>query len=371
VTLSVKHAFQSSKGDPADTTLVRPSNWNAEHTLTAAANKILGAITAGAVTEIDCTAAGRALLDDAAASNQRTTLGLGALATLATVGTSQIDADAVTYAKIQNVTHGKMLGRFTAAAGDTEEVVVLFGDCRLTKVSTNLVLSPYKGNRITINSLVETIPDAGVTLAAAGTADTLGYIYVFMNSTTMTLESSATAPAVQAGTGVYIKTGDATRTLVGMTRPTTGPAWTDSATQRFVRSWFNDRGIDFVNRFTADRTVSNTSYTEVNSEIRCEFLAWSGEVVSLNISGMMSNSTNNTLAASIGIDDANAENCVAGSNANAGTGFYSCATGVALSSLSEGYHYATLIGKSGSGTLTFQGGTAGNGATLYGSTRGI
>ena len=68
------------------------------------------------------TAAGAALLDDAAASNQRTTLGLGALATLATVGTSQIDADAVTYAKMQNVSAtSRVLGRKTPAAGDTEE----------------------------------------------------------------------------------------------------------------------------------------------------------------------------------------------------------------------------------------------------------
>ena len=29
--MSIKHAFQSAKADEADTTLVRPSNWNAEH----------------------------------------------------------------------------------------------------------------------------------------------------------------------------------------------------------------------------------------------------------------------------------------------------------------------------------------------------
>lgn len=49
-----------------------------------ATDKLLGRSTAGAgvVEEIACTAAGRALLDDAAASNQRTTLGLGDAATL-------------------------------------------------------------------------------------------------------------------------------------------------------------------------------------------------------------------------------------------------------------------------------------------------
>jgi hypothetical protein len=54
-----------------------------------ATDKLLGRSTAGAgvVEEITCTAAGRALLDDADAAAQRTTLGLGGAATL-NVGTT-------------------------------------------------------------------------------------------------------------------------------------------------------------------------------------------------------------------------------------------------------------------------------------------
>jgi hypothetical protein len=81
VTVSLKHAFTSNVADSGDATLVQPSNWNAEHNLTANANSLLGTVTAGSVTEITCTSAGRALLDDADASAQRTTLGLGSIAT--------------------------------------------------------------------------------------------------------------------------------------------------------------------------------------------------------------------------------------------------------------------------------------------------
>lgn len=47
MTVSLKHAFTSGKSDGGDATVVRPSNWNAEHTLTQATAKLLGRTTAG------------------------------------------------------------------------------------------------------------------------------------------------------------------------------------------------------------------------------------------------------------------------------------------------------------------------------------
>lgn len=48
MTLSITHTFQSAKADGVDLTLVQPSNWNDEHTITMATGKFLGRATAGA-----------------------------------------------------------------------------------------------------------------------------------------------------------------------------------------------------------------------------------------------------------------------------------------------------------------------------------
>lgn len=75
--ISLKHNKVSGVSDGGDASKVQPSNWNEEHNLTLATDKLLGRATAGtgAVEEITCTAAGRALLDDADAAAQLATLG--------------------------------------------------------------------------------------------------------------------------------------------------------------------------------------------------------------------------------------------------------------------------------------------------------
>lgn len=84
-----------------------------------ATDKILGRSSAGAgdVQEITCTAAGRALLDDASAAAQRTTLELGGLAVKSTVTNADVAANAaIDYTKLATVPANRILGNNTASA---------------------------------------------------------------------------------------------------------------------------------------------------------------------------------------------------------------------------------------------------------------
>lgn len=45
--ISLKHLFTSPKADGTDTTMVQPSNWNAEHVITMARFRLIGRTTAG------------------------------------------------------------------------------------------------------------------------------------------------------------------------------------------------------------------------------------------------------------------------------------------------------------------------------------
>lgn len=223
------------------------------------------------------------------------------------------------------------------------------GQCILSKVSTNLVLTPRDGNLLTVNGVANTVPDAGVSLAATGlTPGTLYYIYATATGGAINaLQASTTAPAISttAGNkGVKIKTGDDTRTLVGMARPITGPAWQDAAAQRFVRSYFNEPGVAITGAATTAAAGASTTYVEVATAARAEFLLWSGEIVDVSCLGTMTDSSGpNSMAANIGIDSASAVAQEVAMNNYATSARCGFNVSYAASGLAEGYHYATPL----------------------------
>lgn len=245
-------------------------------------------------------------------------------------------------------------GRITAAANGGGAAAV--GQCRLVKSGANVVLQPLNGNLLAINGANETVPSGGVSLAPTGlSTSTLYYIYAYMNTGTMTLEASTTVPVADTSTGVQIKTGDATRSLVGMVYVITGPAFADTATQRLVRSWFNRLPSGGSNTLTADRTTTSSTFTELGSEIRIQFVVWAGETVQATPNGIAINSVAaNVNVTTVGYDGV----AEVPESASIGTNGGALGPTFTKSNLTVGFHYATMMGRVSSGTGTWKGAPA-------------
>jgi hypothetical protein len=248
------------------------------------------------------------------------------------------------------------------------------GQCILTLSSSKLLLSPRGGNLIRLPDLPVRIQPEGASLAVTGlSTSTLYYIYATAAAGGVAIEASATAYAVDDETGLYVKSGDRTRRLVGMARTTSGGAFADSATQRFVRSFFHDPGYPLSNAFTANRTTTSSSFVEINTEIRIEALVWSGETWTLSADGEIGNTLNGSdVYTCLAIDGTTAEDTSNHWIATSNAAYVGMTLTLLKSGLSEGYHYATLIGKrtTGAGTSSWLGSsTAGERVALRGFLR--
>lgn len=220
------------------------------------------------------------------------------------------------------------------------------GNCRLTKSGANLLLIPFNGNQLTINGVIQVVPSAGVTLTPTGTPSTLYYIYAFMTGAVMTLENSTTAYATDVVTGMPIKAGDPTRTLVGMARPIAGPAWQDAANQRFVVSWFNKRSIECKNAMTSNIANSGAVYTEITAAgLRTEFLMWAGDTAPHTFTGFLTNNSSGAFAATNYALDGTLVDGTSQVIIGSTTSPYPIACVSNVGAAAEGYHYMTLFAR--------------------------
>lgn len=238
-------------------------------------------IPAGQIT--DASALGRALLTNATADEDLDDLGAGANGKLlfagATAATNRTNLGATA------------IGSNILTAADAPAVrdliglpLMPFGQCRVSKVGSDLVLQRFNGKYLFINGAFREIPAAGVSLAATGlTVNTVYNIYAFWTGSAIQLEASTTARATDATWGHQIKSGDATRSLVAKAFCGTGPAWlfdlnqagTSNSGLAGVINWYNRRRMTVFGGSIPNVAISSqVTNFEPNQNSRAYFLSW-------------------------------------------------------------------------------------------------
>lgn len=267
---------------------------------------------------------------------------------------------------IRNLYENGAAAADVAAAG----VVAAGPGCGLfSYVSANAVkFAPFNGNLINIAGTTYQIPSAAISggtssVLVDGVAgqnlavSTVYNAYVFNNAGTPAIDWSTTGHSTDttAGNiGVEIKTGDNSRSLIGKVRTNASGQFADAATQRFVRSWFNRQTAALIFALTSNTTSTSTSFAELTSLARLEFVSFANEIVSARFSGATSNSSTTANASSVGFNGATAEDggIYSDVSASAVQGF---SAQTVKTGLTEGYNYVTPVVRVDAGTGTWQG----------------
>jgi hypothetical protein len=250
------------------------------------------------------------------------------------------------------------------------------GQCRFQFTSSSVcTLVPFQGNLIGINGVNYVIPTAGVTIAPTGlTPGTLYYVYAWMNGTTMTLEASTTGHSRDTSTGIEIKTGDPTRTLVGMVQPTTGPVFQGAGSTIYVLSWFNRRPLRSIIPLSGVISTTASTLTEIDTSYRALFLSWASVNISASITGGMTSTAVSTVQCAGFINGAATTGTLdGGCIATIPTiGYYSTLSITAnISGTNDGQNYIALYGATAAGAVSILGsGSIGIRSTIQVITQG-
>ena len=252
----------------------------------------------------------------------------------------------------------------TAAPPSAPPAALIGG--RLQYVSaTGLSYLPFNGNQIVINGSIYTISSSGsgvvgltnISVFVEGVAgqslaaNTNYYVYAFNNAGTITADFSTTghSTSVAAGNaGTEIKTGNETRTLLGMIRTIAAGQFADSGAQRFVISWLNRRPklSRVISRAVFSGAANYAILTEFDASLRPGFLCWADDVPDLRCYTSGSTSALATWAVALRCDGADIAVPGASVVATSPSGGY--ALPITLSAhipgLAEGYHYGQLFG---------------------------
>jgi hypothetical protein len=223
--------------------------------------------------------------------------------------------------------------------------------------ATSIYCSPYKGKKIGLydGTNWNLRSSAEFSLALGSLTSGLPYaVYCYDNAGVPALEfqawtngtTRATALALQDG--VLVKSGTPTRRFLGDFYTTATTTTEDSKTKRYLWNYYHRTQRNCLNTFTADRTTASTTYVELNTEIRCNFLIGVAEdAVFASADGTADISLGWAIMSAIAFDSTTV------AQAGFETGDYPWATAqpcsIAMSGtiigLAAGIHYMTLLGK--------------------------
>jgi hypothetical protein len=228
--------------------------------------------------------------------------------------------------------------------------ILVPGAGRLTYVNaTTLKFAPYNGDIIKINGILYQIPGAGIVgLTTTGVfvngvasqnlvATTLYYVYCFNNGGVLTADFSTTGyvnSTTTGNVGTFIKSGDNTRSLIGMVYLSGSPVnFFDQLAGRWVRSWFNPTTA--LLSVSAPASLGVTSGGWVGSTGVLQAVVFAGESVCMRFTGSVYFPSANTIYQTLFMDGAGwGGGATFTSNATWG----SFAMEVVSNVLSEGFH---------------------------------
>ncbi len=171
------------------------------------------------------------------------------------------------------------------------------GQCYFQYSSTTTVsLVPYNGQNLVINGIPQQVPTGGIAISNTGlAASTLYYFYAAMSGGSMILEASTTGHVLGTN-GVQVKSGDATRTLVGMafTNTSTPGQFVQTLSSRCVASWYNRKPSAIFLIAASGSTFTNTSLGNVLPAANITFVGWVEDAIQFGSSGSAQGTTAGT-----------------------------------------------------------------------------
>lgn len=241
--------------------------------------------------------------------------------------------------------------------GSQDLVVPATGALLQFTSATVLTLAPKNGGLLWINGFNYPVP-ASLTVTNSGlAASTLYYVYAAVSGGNMVLDAPSTTGYALAANGMPQKSGDVTRTLVGMISTNGSSQFVSQDGALQVRSYFQRSLQRTRTNFSTNQTTSSSTLAEIDTSIRNSFLAWNGEDISFATSGSTTTSTANAAVTAISFDGGSVEEEGSAATGSSGIPINGIKVG-----LSEGLHYCTLFGAiNSSGTATWRGGTAPSG----------